>query len=65
MTACPEHLTVELLAHDPGADRQQPGHLCADQPLSLRHVQGPFTGHPDVDVHAVLGGLSLGRLPDA
>src|SRR6201996_5692105 len=58
-------VAVPLLADHHGPGRDQFGNLLPDEPGSLGHVPGTWAGHPDVDVHAVLGRLAFGHLEEA
>jgi hypothetical protein len=56
----PEDVAVPLLADHRRAGGNQLGHFLLDQSGALGHVLGAWTGHPDIDMHTVLGGLALG-----
>src|SRR6478736_4137022 len=60
-----ELAVVELLAHPGRPRRLQLGHPFVHEPVPLDGVPRRLAGYPDVDVHAVLGGLALGHPQEA
>lgn len=57
-----EDIAVPLLADHRRAGGNQIGHSLPNQQGALGHVTGARTGDSDIDVHAILGGLTLGHL---